>query len=178
MAELSTIARPYAEALFASVRNEGTLEQWSALLSEMAQVAGHPEVSKVLSRPGLSNQQRYELFAGLMKTPLSDKARNFLELLVDKGRVLLLPYISEQFDALKHQLEGTELAHITSAFELSPEQIADLVAALEKKFGLKLKPVVTVDATLIGGVRVMVGDQVLDTSVQAQLARMRDTLAA
>lgn len=178
MAELSTIARPYAEALFASVRNEGTLEQWSALLSEMAQVAGHPEVSKVLSRPGLSNQQRYELFAGLMKTPLSDKARNLLELLVGNERVLLLPQIAEQFEVLKHQLEGTELARITSAYELSQEQINDLVVGLEKKFGLKLIPEVTVDAALIGGVRVMVGDQVLDTSVQAQLARMRDTLAA
>ena len=178
MAELSTIARPYAEALFASVRNEASLEQWSALLSEMAQVAGHPEVIEALSTPGLSSSQRYELFTGLMKTPLSDKARNFLEMLIDNQRILLLPSIYEQFQVLKHQLEGTELARITSAYELSPEQLNDLIAALEKKFGLKLKPEVTVDAALIGGVRVLVGDQVLDTSVQAQLARMRDTLAA
>ena len=178
MAELSTIARPYAEALFASVRTEGTLEQWSALLSEMAQVAGHPEVSEVLTTPGITNQQRYELFTGLMKTPLTDKARNFLELLIDNERLLLLPNIYEQFEALKHQLEGSEVAQIISAFELSPEQLNQLVSALEKKFGLKLIPEVTVDAALIGGVRVMVGDQVLDTSVQAQLARMRDTLAA
>ena len=178
MAELSTIARPYAEALFASVRTEGALEQWSALLSEMAQVAAHPEVSDTLAAPGLTGQQRYELFAGLMKSPLSDKARNFLELLVSNERLLLLPSIFEQFEVLKHQLEGTELAHISSAYELSPEQINELVVGLEKKFGLKLKPNVTVDAALIGGVRVMVGDQVLDTSVQAQLARMRDTLAA
>lgn len=178
MAELSTIARPYAEALFASVRNEGTLQQWSALLSEMAQVAGHTEVSETLAAPGLTSQQRYELFAGLIKTPLSDKARSFLELLVDNERVLLLPQILEQFEVLKNQLEGTEVAHITSAFELSPEQINELVVGLEKKFGLKLKPDVIVDAALIGGVRVMIGDKVLDTSVQAQLARMRDTLAA
>lgn len=178
MAELSTIARPYAEALFASVRNEKTLEQWSALLSEMAQVAAHPDVRETLAAPGLTSQQRYELFAGLMKTPLSDKARNFLELLVSNERILLLPEIAEQFEVLKHQLEGIDVAHITSAYELSPEQINELVAKLEKKFGLKLKPDVTIDAALIGGVRVMVGDKVLDTSVQAQLARMRDTLAA
>lgn len=178
MAELSTIARPYAEALFASIRNEGTLEQWSALLSEMAQVAGHTEVSKTLLSPGLTSQQRYELFAGLIKTPLSDKARNFLELLVSNERLLLLPEISQQFEVLKHQHEGSELVHITSAYELSPEQLNELVVGLERKFGLKLKPDVIVDAALIGGVRVMVGDQVLDTSVQAQLARMRDTLAA
>lgn len=178
MAELSTIARPYAEALFASVRNEGTLDQWSALLSEMAQVAGHSEVSDILTTPGITNQQRYELFTGLMKTPLTDKARNFLELLIDNKRLLLMQSIFDEFEALKHQHEGSEVAQIVSAFELSPEQLNQLVNALEKKFGLKLIPEVTVDAALIGGVRVMVGDQVLDTSVQAQLARMRDTLAA
>ena len=178
MAELSTIARPYAEALFASIRNDGTLEQWSALLSEMAQVAGHPEVRETRAAPGLTSQQRYELFAGLIKTPLSDKARNFLKLLISNERLLLLPEIFQQFEVFKHQLEGIELAHITSAYPLSPEQVNELVVKLEKKFGLKLKPDVTVDAALIGGVRVMVGDQVLDTSVQAQLARMRDTLAA
>lgn len=178
MAELSTIARPYAEALFSAVRSENTLDQWTDLLSEMTQVAEHPEVREILSVPGLSNQQRYELFTGLMKTPLSDKARNFLELLIDNGRILVLPSVAEQFEVLKHQLEGSELAHITSAYELNPEQLKDLLSALEKKFGLKLEPEVTVDASLIGGVRVMVGDQVLDTSVQAQLARMRDTLAA
>jgi len=79
---------------------------------------------------------------------------------------------------LKNRHEGTELARISSAFPLSDDQVGQLVAGLEKKFGLKLKPVVTVDASLIGGVRVVVGDQVLDTSVQAQLAQMRDTLAA
>lgn len=178
MAELSTVARPYAEALFATVRDEGALDKWSDLLSEMTQVAANPDVREILSRPGFSNQQRYELFSGLMQTPLSDKARNFLELLIDNGRLFLLPEVAEQFEVLKHQLEGSELARITSAFELSSEQLNELVSSLEKKFGLKLEPEVTVDASLIGGVRVMVGDQVLDTSVQAQLARMRDILAA
>ena len=179
MAELSTIARPYAEALFAAVRDDSQgLESWSALLSEMAQVAGLSDVSEALTTPALTNQQRLELFSGLIKTPLTDKARNFLELLVDNERLLLLPQIAEQFDLLKHKQEGTALARITSAFPLEDAVVDELVASLEKKFGLKLKPEVTVDADLIGGVRVMVGDQVLDTSVQARLARMRDTLAA
>jgi F-type H+-transporting ATPase subunit delta len=99
-------------------------------------------------------------------------------LLVDNNRILLLPQIAEQFEALKNKREGTALAQITSAFELTGEQVAELVSGLEKKFGLKLKPQVTVDPALIGGVRVLVGDQVLDTSVQAQLARMRDALVA
>lgn len=179
MAELSTIARPYAEALFAATSNEqGALELWSALLSEMAQVADLSDVSEALATPAFTNQQRLELFSGLIKTPLTDMARNFLELLIDNERLLLLPQIAEQFELLKNKHEGTALASITTAFPMTESVLNELVASLEKKFGLKLKPEVTVDANLIGGVRVMVGDQVLDTSVQARLASMRDTLAA
>ncbi|MYN14819.1 F0F1 ATP synthase subunit delta [Pusillimonas sp. TS35] len=179
MAELSTIARPYAEALFAAALNDQAgLENWSALLSELAQVASMGDVREALTDPRLNADQRIDLFTGLIKSPLSAQARNFIELLVGNNRILLLPQIAEQFESLKNQREGTALAQITSAFELSDAQVAELVSGLEKKFGLKLKPSVTVDPALIGGVRVLVGDQVLDTSVQAQLARMRDALVA
>jgi len=118
------------------------------------------------------------LFLGLVKAPVSDSARRFVALLIENGRATALPEIAEQFNQLKNRLEGTALAEISSAFPLEDAQVQQLVGALEKKFGLKLKPTVTVDASLIGGVRVVVGDQVLDTSVRAQLDRMRDTLAA
>lgn len=179
MAELSTIARPYAEALFATARDDQAgLASWSALVSELAQVASLNDVREALTDPRLNAEQRTELFVGLIKSELPAKARNFIEVLVQNNRILVLPQIAEQFELLKNQLEGTALAEITSAYPLADEQVQQLVAGLEKKFGLKLKPSVTVDANLIGGVRVQVGDQVLDTSVQAQLARMRDTLAA
>ncbi|MBC7202273.1 MAG: F0F1 ATP synthase subunit delta [Pusillimonas sp.] len=179
MAELSTIARPYAEALFTSAKgDQASLASWSDLVNELAAVASLEDVRDALTDPRLSNEQRFELFCGLVKSALSDQARNFIELLVQNGRILLLPQIAEQFDLLKNQFEGSAVAQITSAFELSDAQVNELLAGLEKKFGLKLKPSVTVDPSLIGGVRVVVGDQVLDTSVQAQLARMRDTLAA
>ncbi len=179
MAELSTIARPYAEAVFASVRNDQSLlASWSSLLAELAELASIDDVQAALTDPRLNAAKRTELFTGLVKSPLSPAARNFIELLIDNGRILALPQVAEQFELLKNQLEGTALAQISSAFPISDEQVQQLVAGLEKKFGLKLKPAVTVDPELIGGVRVVVGDQVLDTSVQAQLARMRDTLAA
>lgn len=179
MAELSTIARPYAEALFATARDDQAgLASWSSLVSELAQVASLDDVREALTDPRLNAAQRIELFAGLIKTPLSAKARNFIEMLVVNNRILVLPQIAEQFEILKNRHEGTALAQISTAFALSDEQVQTLVSGLEKKFGLKLKPAVTVDTDLIGGVRVIVGDQVLDTSVQAQLARMRDTLAA
>jgi F-type H+-transporting ATPase subunit delta len=179
MAELSTIARPYAEALFAAANEDPAgLASWSALVGELAQVAGLSDVREALTDPRLTNADRTELFIGLIKTPLSQWARNFVELLVNNHRILALPQIAEQFEELKNQREGTALAQITSAFPLDDKQVQELVAGLEKKFGLKLKPSVTIDASLIGGVRVVVGDQVLDTSVRAQLVRMRDKLAA
>lgn len=179
MAELSTIARPYAEALFAAANEDPAgLASWSALVDELAQVAGLPDVREALTDPRLTNAARIELFVGLIKTPLSTWAKNFVELLVDNHRILALPQIAEQFEELKNQREGTALAQITSAFALDDKQVQELIAGLEKKFGLKLKPSVTIDASLIGGVRVVVGDQVLDASVRAQLVRMRDKLAA
>ncbi|MGB3289376.1 MAG: F0F1 ATP synthase subunit delta [Burkholderiaceae bacterium] len=179
MAELSTIARPYAEALFATARNDQAgLASWSDLVSELAHVASQNDVREALTDPRLNTAQRIELFKGLIKSPLSAQASNFIELLVSNNRILVLPQIAEQFEQLKNQHEGTALAQIISAYALADDQVQQLVSGLEKKFGLKLKPAVTVDADLIGGVRVIVGDQVLDTSVQAQLARMRDTLAA
>lgn len=179
MAELSTIARPYAEALFQAAQKEGAnLESWSELLNELASLSSLEDVREALADPRLTDAQRVEVFTGLIKTSVSAQARNFIELLVDNGRMLVLPEIAQQFDLLKNKLEGTALAQITSAYEMSDAQVQELIAALEKKFGLKLKPAVTVDPELIGGVRVVVGDQVLDTSVRAQLVRMRDTLAA
>lgn len=179
MAELSTVARPYAEALFAAAQDDKTgLQAWSELVDELAQVAANADVREAMADPRLADAQRVQVFSGLVKRDLPQAARNFIELLVQNDRLLLLPVIATQFAALKNRHEGTAQAEIASAFELTEAQVKDLVAALEVKFGLKLKPRVTVDPSLIGGVRVAVGDQVLDTSVQAQLARMRDKLAA
>jgi F-type H+-transporting ATPase subunit delta len=179
MAELSTIARPYAEALFGVARADSAgLTAWAELVAEMAQAASHPEVRSAVADPQYDSAQRVELFASTLKTPLSIDARNFLALLVENGRLLLLPEIASEFLWLKNRHQGEADAEIVSAFPLADAQVAELVAGLEKKFGVKIKPMVSVDASLIGGVRVAVGDQVLDTSVRAQLDRMRDALVA
>ncbi len=179
MAELSTIARPYAEALFAVARADSAgLAGWAELVSELAQAAAHPDVQAVITDPHLDSAQRVALFTAVLKSPLTPAGRNFIELLVDNGRLLLLPEIAVQFHALKNQAEGSAEAEITSAFPLTDAQVADLAAGLEKKFGVKIKPTVHVDASLIGGVRVLVGDQILDTSVRAQLSELRDALVA
>ena len=179
MAELSTIARPYAEALFGAASADGAgLAAWADLVTEMAQAAGHPEVQATLSDPSLDAAGRVALLSSLLKSPVSQPAANFLALLAENDRLSLLPEIATQFVQLKNRHEGSADAHIESAFELSDAQVAELVTGLEKKFEVKLKPDVRVNPSLIGGVRVTVGDQVLDASVRAQLERMRDTLVA
>jgi F-type H+-transporting ATPase subunit delta len=170
MAELSTIARPYAEALFAAAKAGGGLDPWVAVVDEMAALAGHPKVAEVVADPKLTGEQVFGLLSGMMKTRLPAEGANFLRMLIDNDRLAALPQIARQFRALKNEAEGVADCVIESAFALSDAQVADLVAALSKKFGLKLKPEVRVDASLIGGVRVIVGDHVLDTSVKTQAA--------
>jgi F-type H+-transporting ATPase subunit delta len=177
MAELATIARPYAEALF-RVAQSGNLAAWSDLVTEMAQIAANPDFQALASNPKVSEQQVSDTLLALLKSPVGAEAKNFIAMLVENGRLALLPEIAVQFHALKNAQEGAADARITSAFALSDAQVADLMAALEKKFGRKLNPSVTVDESLIGGVRVVVGDEVLDTSVRAKLQQMHVALAA
>lgn len=177
MAELATIARPYAEALF-RVAQSGDLSAWSASLSEMAQVAAHPEVQALGTNPNLSSVQVTDTVLTLLKSAVPAEARNFISMLSENGRLALLPEIGAQFHVLKNSNEGASDAQIVSAFPLTDAQVNDLLAGLEKKFGRKLHPLVSVDTTLIGGVRVVVGDEVLDTSVRAKLQQMQAALTA
>ncbi len=177
MAELATIARPYAEALF-RVAKTGNLAAWSELVSEMAHVAAHPDVQALSRNPNVSNKQIVDTLLALLKSPVNAEAKNFINMLVENGRVTLLPEIGTQFHVLKNAQEGAADAEITSAFDMNDAQVKQLVATLEKKFGRKLNPSVHVDSSLIGGVRVVVGDEVLDTSVRAKLQQMHVALAA
>jgi F-type H+-transporting ATPase subunit delta len=165
MAELATIARPYAEAVF-RVAEAGELAAWSDFVEELAQVARLPEVLSIATSPKVSRDQVSELLLSAVKSPLAQQpeARNLVRMLVDNHRLTLMPEIAVQFDELKNSREGA--------------QLTDLVANLERKFHCKLKPTVEVDKSLIGGVRVTVGDEVLDTSVRARLASMQTALSA
>jgi len=177
MAELATIARPYAEALF-RVAKSGNLSAWSELVAEMAQVAAHPDVLALAHNPKISAAQTAEVFLSLIKSPLTDEAKNFVMTLTDYDRLTLLPEIANQFHSLVNANEGTADVEIFSAFEMNDAQVGELVMTLEKKFGRKLHPSVTLDTSLIGGVRIVVGDQVLDTSVRAKLQQMQVALTA
>lgn len=175
MAELATVARPYAEALF-RVAQAGNLAQWSDLVSELTQIGSNADVQDYARNPKVSESELVATIASLVKSPMTAEANNFLGMVVANGRIELLPEIGAQFQLLKNGAEGAADADITSAFDLSAAQVSDLVATLEKKFSRKLNPTVTVDPSLIGGVRVVVGDEVLDTSVRAKLQQMHVAL--
>jgi F-type H+-transporting ATPase subunit delta len=178
MAELSTIARPYAQALFDSARAEGTLAAWVDIADELGALTAHPRVAEVAADPKLGDTQIFELLSGMMKSKLPPNGVNFLRTLIDNGRLTAMPEIARQLRALKNAAEGVADCLIETAFPLNDAQLNELVGALTKRFGLKLKPEVKVDPELIGGVRVAVGDQVLDTSVRSRLQAMKAALTA
>ncbi|UAW64164.1 F0F1 ATP synthase subunit delta [Mycoavidus sp. HKI] len=180
MAELATLARPYAEALF-QVAQGSDLAAWSGWLQQLAHIASLPEVHAVVTNPKIERAQIYELLLSGVTLPAAEQAgqlKNLVQILTDMHRLHVLNEIATQFDALKNASEGAADALITSAFELEGEALSTLLVALERKFGCKLKPHVTIDPALIGGICVTVGDKVHDTSVRTRLAQMRSALTA
>lgn len=177
MAELATVARPYAEALF-RVAQAGDMAAWSTMVSELGNIGANADVQDFARNPNVTPTQVADAFVAMIKSPITTEANNFIAMLIENRRIALLPEIAAQFAVLKNAQEGAADAHLTSAFDLSSAQVSELVASLEKKFGRKLNPTVTVDPSLIGGVRVVVGDEVLDTSVRAKLQQMHVALAS
>lgn len=175
MAENVTVARPYAEAAFALAKAGGQLPAWQAALARLATAAADPAMRECLLDPRLEPSALSELILGVAGE-LSAEQQNFVRLLVDNRRLAVLPEISSLFDALKNAEEGTREAVIHSAFPLDEAQLASLVAALEAKFGCKIKATVEVVPELIGGVKIALGDQVIDASVRGKLNAMAASL--
>jgi F-type H+-transporting ATPase subunit delta len=176
MAELATIARPYAEALFKAARAD--LNGAAAWVEELAVIAGDAGLQQFAGNPKVTTNQVFDLISGIAKTALPEQARNFLRTVIDNGRLAALPEIAAQFRALKNAQSGSSDAVVYSAFPIDGAALADLTAMLEKRFGRKLNVTVELDAGLIGGIRVVVGDEVLDTSVKARLEQMKVALTA
>ena len=177
MAELATIARPYAEALF-QVAKKADLNAVRAQLDALALVAGDADLRQFADHPKTGASQVFEVMVAAVKQPLSETVAAFLRTVLENGRLTALPAVATQFHALASAAQGVAEARVESAYPLGAAQLADLVAVLEKRFGQKLTATVSVDQSLIGGVRVTVGDEVLDTSVRARLERMKTTLTA
>ena len=176
MAEPSTIARPYADAAFKLADAQGKLAEWSAALANLAAVAADERVSAAIADPNLPAPKVAGLFIAILAGKLSGEAENFVRVLAENGRLDVLDEIRDQYEALKNEREGVMEAEVYSAFEMDAAQTADLVARLEKKTGRKVRARVSVDKSLIGGVKVVLGDKVIDGSARAQLAALENAL--
>ena len=182
MAEISTIARPYAEALLKAVKDskeEGLAQKLIPVLDTIDEIVADPKLKELASDPSLSSDQIYELIRGMLDKAVPQEAENLLKLVIQNGRIEALPQITAQYrELLNHENKEADVT-IETAFPLSDDQVADLIKALDKKFlGIKLLPKVVVDKDLIGGVRVIVGDKVLDGTVKARLAEMQSALTS
>jgi F-type H+-transporting ATPase subunit delta len=178
MAEPSTIARPYAEAVFKLADGVGKLADWSAELANLTAVAADERVRAVAGDPNLPAAKVAGLFVSVLAGKLPTDGENFVRVLADNGRLDVLDEIRAQYEALKNEREGVVEAEVVSAFEMEPAQLTDLVARLEKHTGRKVKARVSVDKSLIGGVKVVLGDKVIDGSARAQLGALENALKA
>lgn len=172
MSELATIARPYAEALFKA--QGADLANTAVWLDELAAVADNEQMRQFAEHPNADQAQVLQVMTG--GKPLPAAALNFMGLVLENGRLAALPEVARQFRALKNAASGSTDALVYSAFPMDGQATAEVAAALEKRFGRKLGVKVEIDESLIGGIRAVVGDEVLDTSVKARLEQMKMAL--
>ncbi len=177
MAELATIARPYADALFKAQGSDlATTAVW---LDRLAALAENAQLLQFADSPKVDVAQVFDVMADVASKDnglLPEAARNFLRIVIENGRLSALPEIASQFRSLKNAAGGTTDAVVFSAFPMDEQALSEVAAALEQRFGRKLDVKVELDPSLIGGIRAVVGDEVLDTSVKARLEQMKVAL--
>ena len=176
MAELATIARPYAEALFKATSAD--LNGAAVWVEALQEIAKNPQLQQFADNPNITNSQVFDVITGVAKAALPEMAKNFLRTVIENGRLSALPEIAEQFRVLKNAQSGSSDAIVYSAFAIDSAALVELTATLEKRFERKLNVSVQLEPDLIGGIRVVVGDEVLDSSVKASLEQMKMALTA
>jgi F-type H+-transporting ATPase subunit delta len=176
MAEQITVARPYAEAVFALAQEQNALPVWAEMLRMASAVAGDPRVRSAVENPRLPVAAKESLFLTICGDKLNADGRNLVRVLLEADRFALLPEIRQLFDALKDAAGGLARARIISAFPIADTELDGLKSALERRFGKKIEAAVSLDRQLIGGAKIIVGDTVIDGSVQGELQAMANHL--
>lgn len=178
MLNRSTLARPYARAAFASAREHGSLDRWSANLQCAAAVAVQEPVPELLQNPRLSRDQVLSLFAEVGGERFDSGFHNFLKTLAQYRRLPLLPEVSAQFEALRREDEARVHVLVTSAQAITDDEAERLSERLRQRFGREIELEIKVDASLIGGAVIKAQDEVIDGSVRGQLERLARQVAA
>ncbi len=178
MAEISTIARPYAVAAYKLGKEKKSLAKWSEMLGIASAVAQNEQMKDFINNPKVLSSDLEASFLKVCGDKLNEQGQNMIKTLVEYGRLSILPAIAEAFEELKAQDEGTLDAKIITASKITAADTKDLVKKLEAKFGKKIEATVSVDPEIIGGMKIIVGDTVIDASVQGQLQNLAYTLSA
>lgn len=176
MAELATLARPYAKAAFDLARSADRLERWSRMLALLSAAAQTAEAKALIGTPTLPGEAKAHRLIGIVRDDLDDGGRRFVLVLADNKRLELLPEIAEQFEARKAQAEQILDVEIAAAVGLSETQMNDYAEALERRFSQQVNVSVTVDPSLVGGAVIRAGDTVIDGSVRFRLTRLVEAL--
>lgn len=172
MAEAITVARPYADAVYKMAVANNSLSQWSKMLQLAAEIAEDEQVKLLIGNPRVSAKQLGDIFLEIGRSKFNAEARNLVMLLIENKRVVVLSQISQLFEQLKARHEGVLEARVVSAFAIENRQLKKLVEDLEQKFKRKIEAQVSIDPELIGGIKVEVGDEILDASVRGKLEAM------
>lgn len=178
MAELVTLARPYAKASFEVACSEGRLQEWQTMLNVAGAVTLQDKVQSVLSSPALTGEQHANLMLQICGDALDAKMANLVRALAGNKRLSLLPEIAMQFSELKAQQEKTLAVDIASAFPLNEAVAANLSQALSKKWQCNVQLKTVVDPKLLGGIVIKAGDMVIDASVRGRMMKLADALGA
>lgn len=176
MAELTTLARPYAKAAFEFADSSSALADWSAMLASLAAVVADDKVEKALSNPAATTEQNAETLLVLMGDTLDAKAKNFVSNVAANKRTALFGEISQLFDLMKAQREQVLDVAITSAFEVQEDQQTKLAEALSKNLNRQVTLSCDTDANLIGGALIHAGDTFIDGTVSGRLAKLAEAM--
>ncbi len=176
MAELTTLARPYAKAAFEYALAANKLQSWFDALAVSAAVAEQDQVKKALSSSGLSAAQKASVFVQVCGEQMDEKVKNFIHTLASNKRLALLPYIKELFATMKAQQEKSIEVEVTAAYELSVDLINKLAQALSAKLNRTVSVHSSVDTSLLGGAIIHTGDMVIDGSIRGRLAKLAEAM--
>ena len=169
MTERTTLARPYAEAVFRLARERKTLKAWSEMLQLAAAVAADPKITALIDNPRVPRNRFVDFFLDVGGKKLDQDAANLVRLLSDNHRLALLPEIAALYEALRAQAENRVEAEVVSAAAINETQLKDIAAALKKRLGRDIDLHTRIDPSLVGGIVIRAGDLVIDGSVQGKL---------
>ncbi|SFL93101.1 F0F1 ATP synthase subunit delta [Marinobacter zhejiangensis] len=178
MAELRTLARPYAKAAFQSAQAQQQLAEWAEVLTVSGQITANEVIRQLLANPGMDEQKKADLILETTEVSVSEGIRNFFTILAENRRLALLPEIAALFNTYRAELERTVDIDVTTAFELSDEQQQKLAQALSTKLERQVSLSASMDKSLIGGVVVRAGDLVIDASVRGKLKKLAEALGS